>query len=148
MKNVCLFFSVFIHVLYLRPLAATQNVASSSVENEVQAVFEYFLNEVELDATLTHEEQYQKIQEFKMVESQLSPKAASCLTSLLIEETRLRIIDMLKNAALDSLEMNQFLASYEKAILDVQNMNVEMRDFLPPILACIGNRPEAGFGDT
>lgn len=42
------------------------------------------------------------------------------------KETRSRIIDMLQNAALDSSEVDEFLAGYEEAILGVQEMNVEI----------------------
>ena len=98
----------------------------SAVESEAQAAFQYFLNEVELDATLTDEKQHDKIQEFKIFADNLSPEEASCVTGLLIEETRSRISDMLQNAALDSLEIDEFLAGYEKAVLRIQNMTMEI----------------------
>ena len=114
MKNLplCLVLCLLMHTLYAAPVAGNQNVtfqteaSFSSAEREAQAAFQYFLDEVEQDAILTHEEQHDKIQEFKIFADNLSPKVASCLTSLLIEETRSRIIDMLQNAALDSLEID------------------------------------------
>ncbi len=124
---VCL----FIHAISAAPIAESQNVnfqteiLFSSVEGEAQAAFQYFLDEVELDASLTHEEQLEKIQEFKDFADQLSPEVASHLTSLLIKETRLRIIDMLQNADLDSSEMDAQLKSNEAAISRVKHMDVE-----------------------
>jgi hypothetical protein len=94
-------------------------VSFSAAESEAQAAFQYFLDALEQDAILTHEEQHDKIQEFKIFANNLSPKVASCLTSLLIEEIRSRIIEMLQNAALDSLEIDAYLAGYEEAILRV-----------------------------
>lgn len=98
----------------------------SSVEDEAQAAFRYFLNEVELDPFLSHEEQHDKIQEFTTFADRLSPEAAASVTHLLIEETRSRILDMLLNAGLDQLEVDAHLADYEEAILRVRNMNLEI----------------------
>lgn len=98
----------------------------STVESQVQAAFQYFLKEVEIDDTLTHEEQHNKIQEFKNFAEQLSPEVATRLTALLIDETRSRIIDMVQNAGLDSSEIAEFVSGYEEAILRVQNMDVEI----------------------
>lgn len=132
MKNLsfCLILCSFI---YVEPVAGNPNaifqteISFSSEESEAaQAAFQYFLDEVERDATLTNEEQHDKIQEFKIFADNLSPKVASYLTSLLIEETRSRIIDMLQNAGLDNSEVDGFLVGYEEAILRVQNMNVEI----------------------
>lgn len=117
MKSLfCLVLCLFMHTINAAP----------SVENEAQTAFQYFLDEVELDDTLTHEVQHDKIQEFKNFADNLSPEVAASLTSLLIEETRSRIIEMLQNAALDSFEIDEHLAGYEEAILRVQNMNVEI----------------------
>ena len=96
------------------------------VDDEAQAAFQYFLNEVEQDELLTYEEQNDKIQEFKIFAESLSLKVASCLTSLLIEETRSRIFEMLQNAGLNNIEADAHLAHYEEAILRVRNMNVEI----------------------
>ncbi len=134
MKNLlfCLILCSFMHTIYAAPVAGNQNVAFqtgfffSSEESEAQAAFQYFLDEVERDATLTYEEKYDKIQEFKIFADNLSPKVASYLTSLVIEETRSRIIDVLQNAGLDNSEVDGFLAGYEEAVLRVQNMNVEI----------------------
>lgn len=134
MKNLsfCLALCLFTSALYAEPVRENQNVAYqreapfSSVENEAEAAFQYFLNEVEQDDTLTHEEQQDKIQEFKIFADTLSPQAAANLTNLLIEETRSRIIEILQNAALESVEMDEFLAGYEEAILNVKNMTVEI----------------------
>lgn len=134
MKNFsfCLILCLFMCIIYAVPVTGNQNISFqreicfSTIEGEAQAAFQYFLNEVELDDKLTHEEQNEKIEEFKIFVEHLSPKVASCLLGLLIEETRLRIIDMLQTASLDSLEMKEFLIGYEEAILGVQNMNVEI----------------------
>lgn len=132
MKNIYFILCLLAHTTFALSVVENQNVgfqtkvSFSSVESEAQAAFQYFLDEVELDATLTHEEQHDKIQEFKIFADNLSPNVAYYLTRLLIEETRSRIIDMLQNAGLDSLEINEFLAGYEEAILGVQNMNVEI----------------------
>lgn len=120
------------HAVYAAPVAGNHNaifqteISFSSEESEAQAAFQYFLDEVELDASLTYEEQHDKIQEFKVFADNLSSNAASYLTSLLIEETRSRIIDMLQNAGLDNSEVEEFLVGYEEAILKVQNMTVEI----------------------
>lgn len=134
MKNISLYliFCLLIHTLDATPYTKNQypafqtTTSFSSVESEALAAFQYFLDEVDLDATLTHEEQHDKIQTFKHFADNLSPQAASRLTSLLINETRSRITDMLQNALLDRLEIDAYLAGYEKAISRVQNMNVEI----------------------
>lgn len=84
--------------------------AIASTESEAQAAFHYFLDEVELDATLTQEEQEAKVQEFKIFSDQLSRETGLRLTELLLEEIRLRIVD---------------LAGCEMPIY-VQNMTVEI----------------------
>jgi len=134
MKNLlfCLILCSSMQTMHAASVARNQNItfqletSFSSVDNEAQAAFQYFLDEVEQDALLTHEEQHDKIQEFKIFAENLSPDVASCLTSLLIEETRSRILEMLQNAGLDSLEIDEHLAGYEEAILRVRNMNVEI----------------------
>lgn len=134
MKNLsfCLILCSFMHTICAAPVAENHNaifqteISFFSAKNEAQAAFQYFLNEVELDPFLTYEEQHEKIQEFKIFSDNLSSEAASCLTSLLIEETRSRIIDILQNAGLDNSEVDGFLAGYEEAILRVQNMTVEI----------------------
>lgn len=103
-----------------------KKISCSLTEREAQEAFQYFLNEVELDDTLTHEEQHDKVQEFKIFADNLSPKVASRLIDLLIGETRSRIVDMLQNAGLNSLEIDAHLSDFEKAILKAQNMNVEI----------------------
>lgn len=127
MRNLsfCLVLCLFMHTVHAAPIPRTE-VSFSSTESEAQSAFHYFLDEVELDATLTYEEQHDKIQEFKIFADHLSQKVASWLTSLLIEETRSRIIDMLQNAGLDNSEVDEHLADYEEAILRVQNLNVEI----------------------
>lgn len=118
MKNLsfCLVFCLLMHTVN----------ATSSIESEAQSSFAYFLDEVEKDDTLTHEEQEGKIQEFKQFSETLSPEVANRLTSLLIEETRFRITDMLQNARLDESEMQTFLDGYDEAIRRVHDMNVEI----------------------
>lgn len=109
-----------------RDFTVRTEVYSSSAESQAQAIFQYFLDEVELDATLTHEQQHDKIQEFKIFAESLSSETASYLTTLLINETRSRILEMLQDAELNSVEIDGFLAGYEEAILGVQNMDVEI----------------------
>jgi hypothetical protein len=98
---------------------------SPSVEREAQAAFRYFLDEVERDTFLTREEQDAKVQEFKKYANQLSLEATSHLRSLLVEETRSRILDMLQNAELDSSEIDALLASNEAVIRGMDEMDVE-----------------------
>lgn len=128
MKN--LLFSLFV-ITFAAPVMAIQNNNFSTesflctAENEAQAVLQYFLQEVELDAILTHEEQHDKVREFQEFADNLSPEVASRVTSLLIQETRSRIIDILQSAELESVEIDARLADYEEAIRRLQNMNVE-----------------------
>jgi hypothetical protein len=116
------------HSIYAVQNNAIQTeVSFSSEESEVQDAFHYFLDEVELDAALTHEEQQDKIHQFKIFAEKLSPNVAYCLTGLLIKETRSRIFDMLQNASFDRLEMERCLAGYDEVILKVQKRsNVEI----------------------
>jgi hypothetical protein len=130
--SFCLVLCLFTHVINAAPFTGNENMhfqiedSFSLVESQAQAAFQYFLDEVEKDATLTHEEQHDKIQEFKIFADNLSPEVATHLTSLLIEEMRSRIIDILQNAGLDSSEIDGFVAGYEEAILRVQNIDVEI----------------------
>lgn len=133
MKTLSLYLILcsFMHTIHAAPIpenrdAIFQNEISFSSEDEAQAAFQYFLNEIEQDVHLTYEEQQNKFHEFKIFSDNLTPKTASYLTSLLIEETRFRIINMLQAAGLDSEEIDGYLAGYEEAVLKVQNMNVEI----------------------
>lgn len=134
MKNQLLFLTfLFGNFINTTPIVSGQNThfqtevfSTSLEENEAYAAFQYFLHEVEQDALLKHEEQHNKIQEFKNFAADLSPEVASHLTSLLLQETRSRILDILQNANLNSLEIDAYLADYEKAILKVSNMSVEI----------------------
>jgi hypothetical protein len=92
---------------------------------EAQSLFQYFLDELAQDAFITHEKQHEKVQEFKTLAESLSQEVASILTSLLLEETRVRIIDILRNAALDECEIEAHLTDNKEALLRVQNMDVE-----------------------
>lgn len=103
-----------------------EKTSFATVDDEAQAAFQYFLSEVEQDELLTHEEQHEKIQEFKLFAESLSPNAASCLISLLIKETRSRILEMLQGAGLNSIKVDAYLADYGEAVLRVRNMNVEI----------------------
>ena len=127
MRNLsfCLILYVLMHTIHAAPVTGTLQTVIT-IESKAQAALQYFLDEVEQDAYLSHEEQHDKIQQFKDFADKLSPMVASRLTSLLIEETRSRILDMLQNALLDSLEIDAYLAGYDEAILRVQNMNVEI----------------------
>lgn len=128
----CLILCSFMHAIYSVPTTENQNVvfrtdvSLSTAEEKAQAAFQYFLNEVEQDAILTHEEQQDKVQEFKIFSENLAPEVASHLTTFLIKETRSRIIEMLQNAALDRSEIEAHLVGYEEAILRVKNMSVEI----------------------
>lgn len=131
MKNllICLMLCFSMHSLPAAPVVenhATLFQPKSSVNEEAQAAFAYFLDEVKRDALLTHEEQHNKIQEFKIFIDHLSPDAASCLTGLLLEETRCRIHEILQSAGLNNSQMDAYLAGYKKAILNVRSMNVEI----------------------
>lgn len=109
----------------MKPIHAAP-VVISSAKHQAHVAFQYFLDEVELDAVLTDQEQHDKIEEFKNFASNLSPETASYLTSLLIEESRSRIIEMVQNAGLDRSAVDRFLKGYEEAISKVQNMSVEI----------------------
>lgn len=129
-KLLCLIY-LFGHITYATPIVANQNtpfqikVSPPLLEDEAQGAFQYFCYEVEQDAILTHKEQHDKIQEFKSFADSLAPEVAYRLTSLLLQETRSRLLDILQKADLDSTEIDAFLVDYEKAILQVQNMNIE-----------------------
>ncbi len=100
--------------------------ATPTSEKEAQAAFQCFLDEVEQDPLFTHEEQDKKVQEFTLFAESLSPEVASRLMTLLLEETRLRITEMLQHAALTESEIDEHLADNEKAILGVKEMSVEV----------------------
>lgn len=102
------------------------SLPSCPMKSDAQAAFQHLLHEVERDTALTYEEQQEKLSEFKMFAEDLSPKVASCLTSLLIQETRLRIMDILQNAGLDDLEITTYLTDYEEALLRIKDLNVEL----------------------
>ncbi len=107
------------------PKPQLESIATLLQKSEAHTLFQYFLQEVALDAHISREEQEAKIQEFKTVSRDLSPEVASVLTTLLLEETRTRIVDMLQNAALEESEIEAYLTSHDKAIQRVQNMDVE-----------------------
>lgn len=92
---------------------------------ESQALFEYFLDEVELDESLTLEEQLVKVKEYKQIAKNLSPDTASFLIYSLNFETKNRIHEMLKNALLDEQEIAVYLGDFEEVISRPQNRNVE-----------------------
>lgn len=126
-----LYLILFLVVLPIPPITANQNnliskdLSFCSLEDEAKAAFKYFYNEVEQDARLSHKQQYEKIQEFKNFAASLSPEVSSYVISLLLQETRSRIFDILQHANLDNSEIEAYLADYEKAILQVQHMTVE-----------------------
>lgn len=128
-KLLFLIFCLFAGVTHAAPTAHAQQMVTpfllSPAEIEAQSLFQYFLREVELDTVISHEEQNQKVQEFKLLAESLSPEVASVLTRLLLEETRARILDILQHAGLSDLEIEAYLADNDQAILQVQNMNVE-----------------------
>jgi len=106
-------------------LSSAPSFVQKSEQVQAQALFAYFLNEVELDAQLSRKEQDDKIPVFKTLSKGLSPEVASVLTTLLLEETRIRVIDILQNACLDESEIQAHLADYDEGIQRVQNMDVE-----------------------
>ncbi|HEV8051249.1 MAG TPA: DUF5662 family protein, partial [Parachlamydiaceae bacterium] len=73
----------------------------------------------------TFEEQLHKVQEFKLLADGLSPQVATILTGLLVDETRLSVIDMLQNAVVEDLEFNAYLDDFQEVISRPQNRNVE-----------------------
>lgn len=107
-------------------------VSSTSVEqteihatqssSEAQTLFHYYLDELARDETLSHLEQHQKVEEFERLAQTLSPEVTSCLTSLLLQETRLRIVEMLHNAQLDSQERRVLLTDAENALHKVRDV--------------------------
>lgn len=122
-KFVILLSFLFIYAtIYAAPIASNFQTEAS----ESQAAFQYFLNEVEQDATLTYEQQHDKIQEFKIFIDSLSTETASYLTDLLIQATRFRVFDILQNSAIDSSEIESHLAGFDEAIFRVHNMNAEI----------------------
>lgn len=98
---------------------------NQEAQTQAQTLFQYFLDEVALDAFITRERQDEKVQEFKILAENLTPEVASILTNLLLEETHVRIIEILQDARLDELEIEEHLADNEEAILRIQNMDVE-----------------------
>lgn len=105
------------------------NFSHASQENDAEVLFQYFLDEVELDEIISHEEQAKKVEEFKsLAESiyEFNPEVAETLTQLLLQETRVRIADMFQNAGLNQDEIERALTDNEKAISMVKDMNVEM----------------------
>lgn len=119
MKLFCFVFYLFLNCTYA-------SAVNTKIESETLAAFQYLIQEVEQDETLSFEEQNEKIHEFKMVVDSLSPEAASQLTILLLQETRARILDILQNASLDGQEIDDYLSDFEEAIHRVKNMNVEI----------------------
>jgi hypothetical protein len=98
-------------------LGAITSLLQKSEQVEAQALFQYFLDEVELDAQISCREQDEKIQEFKKLSRSLSPEIALALTTLLLEETRIRIIDILQNACLEESEIKAYLIVSSKTYL-------------------------------
>lgn len=92
---------------------------NEEAQTQAQILFQYFLDEVVLDAFITRERQDEKVQEFKILADNLTPEVASILTNLLLEETHVRIIQILQNARLDELEIEEHhLESYSKDNID------------------------------
>lgn len=127
MKNrfLHLFLCLSATLLHPTPVLGAQTAGYFSSEKEAQAAFQYFLDEVELDPLLTHEEQDKRVEAYTLFIERLSPEAASLLTNLLLQETRLRIIEILQNAALSESEIQKHLAKNDQALLGMQKMNAE-----------------------
>lgn len=129
MKNLLI--CLIVNISFATSVAAAQNTNFSTesflctVENEAQDAFQYFLYEVEHDAILTLEEQQDKVAEFQLFAASLSPKVASRVTSLLIQETRSRILEILQNAAIEQDEIETYLSDYEEIVQIERNKNVE-----------------------
>ncbi|MBA2727999.1 MAG: hypothetical protein H0U49_07490 [Parachlamydiaceae bacterium] len=96
------------------------------LEKNALHAFDYLLYEAGLDGSLTHEQRDEKTIKFKMLAKNISPGLDAILTSLLLDETRSRILEMLQNAGLDEFEINEHLEDYNEVILRAENMNVEL----------------------
>lgn len=139
MKNHLLFLVLGLscNIFYAIPPTSAQSIsfpieeASEDVSDpagEAEAVFQFFLDELKEDESLSYEKQLKNVKFYEILADTFSsePEASSLLISLLQQETRLRIIDILQNAALDQSEIDTYLLDYEKAILKVQNMTIEI----------------------
>lgn len=118
-------FSILPSICFSEPLTEI-TLATSIAEKEALIAFQYLLDELNLDATLSNEEQQAKVKDFEIFADKISPEVAPLLINLLLEETRTRILNMFQHAALDSLEINARLTDYENAIRKVQPMTVEI----------------------
>lgn len=107
---IILFFSSYI---YATPL------------EEAQDAFQYYLHELAQDNSLTHEQQHEKVQEFKTFRDELSLEVSTLVTSLLLEENRVRVIEMFQKAGLNESELLNALINYDKAVCNVEKMTVE-----------------------
>lgn len=121
MKNF-LFFSFLVLSMSLSLFAASSNMG----HQEAQTAFQYLLKEVDRDATIGNEEQQAMVENFERLADQISPEATPLLINLLLEETQARIFYILQNAALNEFEVNERLASNQKAIQGVELMTVEI----------------------
>jgi Family of unknown function (DUF5662) len=102
------------------------NAFGITADSEAQAAFKYLLCELEQDDTLTYDEQQEKVQKFKIFAEGLSKETSSLLIDLLLQETRIRIFDILQHAEIENEEIDAYLAEYEEAIARVKNMSVEI----------------------
>lgn len=122
MKVLSVLLTVF---LFFSSIEASDNTFAA-IEIEALAGFNYLLDEVEKDETLTFDEQQEKVLEFRAFAANLSPEGAEYLTLLLLDQTRVRIDEMLRSAGLEPSEVDAHLAGYEEAISNVQHMDVEI----------------------
>ena len=97
----------------------------TSIEKQAQDAMLYFIDELERDPILTHDEQLKKVQEFKIFAERLSPEVASFLTQLLLAECHIRVVEMIQHAGLDAWEIKCALADYDQAVREVKKMDVE-----------------------
>jgi hypothetical protein len=106
--------------------ASINATLAADVDSQARVAFEYLLDELALDPTLTKQEQQDKVQEFHEFAVNLSPEVAPLLTSFLLDETHASVIGIFEEAGFDVLEVNERVSEYENAVLEVENMTVEI----------------------
>lgn len=97
-----------------------------ALNKEARTAFEYLLDEVAQDHLLSKVERDVKLQEFHALAAGLSPEATPLLINLLVAETHARVQNIFANAGIDATEINERLTNYENAVLNVQEMSVEI----------------------
>jgi hypothetical protein len=126
MKIISFLLTVFMCISSIEAQPVRSDNTFAAIEIEALAAFSYLLDEVEKDEALTLEEQQEKVLEFRAFAATLSPEGADYLTLLLLDQTRVRIVEMLQDAGLEPSEIEAHIAGYEEAIANVENMDVEI----------------------